>query len=421
MKDLNVSIIGAGSVYTPELIEGLANNKEKIPVKNITLFDIDEERLEIMKEFCKRYVEHLGLDATVTSTTDRKEAIVNADFINTQIRVGGNKARVQDEKIPLKYGIIGQETTGPGGFMKGLRTIPVLIDIARDVEKYNPDAWIINYANPAGLVTEAVNKYTNAKIVGLCAGGMRPQQRVSKALGVDRNKVKYDLVGLNHMHFAYNIKIDGRPLTDEEFDKVSETVEMVSPDMIRELRMIPSSYTMYYYHTSKKLKELKEAPLTRGEQVLALQDDIFKAYADPNVCTKPELLKKRGGGGYSEIAIGTMRAIHNDENAWIVVNVPNNGTIPMLPDDAVIETPCLIDKTGIKPLNVGKLPSAVWGMIAAVKNYEQLAVEAAVHGDRNQALLALMAHPLVRDYDIAKPMLDELLEANKEYLPQFFK
>src|SRR5690625_3348632 len=187
MNKLTVTIIGAGSVYTPELIEGFAKNKSELPVEHLILHDIDTDRLKTVVGFVKRYVNYLGLDTHVTATTDRKEAIKSADFINTQIRVGGNHARIKDEKIPLKYGVIGQETTGPGGFMKALRTIPVMIDIAREVEELNPEAWIINYTNPTGLVAEAVTKYTNAKIVGLCAGGMRPKQRVSRALGVDED------------------------------------------------------------------------------------------------------------------------------------------------------------------------------------------------------------------------------------------
>src|SRR5690625_2242570 len=374
-----------------------------------------------MEGFCKRYIKHLGLDIEVISTIDRRESIIGADFINTQIRVGGNIARIKDEKIPLKYGVIGQETTGPGGFMKGLRTIPVMLNIAKEVEELNPDAWIINYTNPTGLVAEAVTKYTNAKIVSLCAGGMRPMERVSRALNVDKDTVKYDLVGLNHMHYAYNFSINGHKLTEENFLKVAETIELIDPQLVRDLKMLPSSYCSYYYHTAERLKDLQEADKSRGESVLEIEEKIYSEFADESVHSKPETLKNRGGGGYSQIAINTMKAIYNDENAWIVVNVPNNGTISNLPDDAVIETPAMVNRAGVHPLSVREIPAEIIGMITAVKNYEQLTVEAAVHGDENKALLALLAHPLVRDYDIAKPMLDEMLEANKKYLPQFNK
>lgn len=421
MTSLKITIIGAGSPYTPELIEGLSSNKDKLPVKEIVLTDINEKRLGIMLGFCRRYAKHLNYNVEINATPDRIKAIQGADFVSVQIRVGGNAARVNDEKIPLKYGVIGQETTGPGGFMKAMRTIPVMLDIARDVEKYNPNAWIINYTNPTGLVAEAINKYTKVKIAGLCAGGMRPQWRTAEALGVDADSVRYNYVGLNHMNFAYNITVNGRPITDEEFGKVAEKVGSVNPELIKKMHLHPSSYLQYYFHTSHKLNELKTAKYTRGEQVLMMEKDIFAAYANPEQCTKPELLAKRGGGGYSKVAIGIIRAIYNNEDKWMVVNVPNNGAIRILPDDAVIETGCIVNRAGIKPLAIGELPREVWGLICAVKNYEQLAVEAAVTGDRDTALFALMAHPLVRDYDIAKPMLDEMLEVNKKYLPQFFQ
>jgi 6-phospho-beta-glucosidase len=421
MSDLKIAVIGAGSPYTPELIEGLARFRSKLPVREIYLMDINERRLEIIFGFCKRFAKHLDYDVKIEATTDRRKAIENANFINTQIRVGGNERRVLDEKIPLKYGIIGQETTGPGGFMKAMCTIPVMTDIVKDAEKYSPNAWIVNYTNPTGLITEALTKYTGANVVGLCAGGMRPGFRVAKALSVDYQRVKYDYVGLNHMNFAFNFTVDGRPLTKEEFNKAAQLVDSVDTELIKKMGLMPSAYMQYYFHTSKKLQELKKAKYTRGEEVLMLEKEIYDAYADPRQNTKPAALAKRGGGGYSEVALGVMKAIYNDEDRWLVVNVPNNGAIKILPDDAVIETPCMINRAGIKPLAINNVPSTVWGLICAVKNYEQLAVEAAVKGDRDLALYALLAHPLVRDYDIAKSMLEEMLEVNKEYLPQFYK
>jgi 6-phospho-beta-glucosidase len=421
MTGLKIAIIGAGSSYTPELIEGLAKEKKGIPVKEIMLMDIDEKRLHIMLGFCRRYAKYLKYDVEIKATTSRQEAIEGADYINTQLRVGGNTARINDEKIPMKYGLIGQETTGAGGFMKGLRTIPVMLDIAHDVEKYSPDAWIINYTNPTGLVAEAVNKYSQARIAGLCAGGFFPRDWTAKALDVNPESVKYDYLGLNHMNFGFNINVNGKLLSDEEFDKVAEVIHAVDADLIRKLRLLPSPYLQYYYHTSKKVDQLKEATYTRGEEVQILEKEVFDAYADPSQFTKPEALKKRGGGGYSDIAIGIMKAMHNNEDRWMVVNVPNQGAVRFLSDDAVIETACIVSKAGIQPLVVKEIPPTVWGLVSAVKNYEQLAVEAAVTGNKDTALMALLAHPLVRDYHIAVPLLDELLEANRKYLPQFFK
>jgi 6-phospho-beta-glucosidase len=416
MSKLNVSIIGAGSSYTPELLEGLYHYRDQLPVTKLTLMDIDGKRLEVVGNFCKRYAKHLGLHIDIRLTTDRRQAIEDASFINTQIRVGGVAARIQDEKIPLKYGLIGQETTGAGGFMKGLRSIPVMLEIARDVERYNPDAWIINYTNPTGLITEAVTKYSNVKIAGLCSGGTFPQIWVSKALGVDRSSVRYNYAGLNHMNFAFDITIDGRLITDEQFDRTADHVWNVDPEIVRTLRALPSPYLQYFYHTAKRVEAMVTNG-TRGEEVSALETETYTAFADPNQHEKPQVLSKRGGGGYSEVAIGLMNSIYNNEDRWYVVNVPNRGALPNLPDDAVIEAGCLVNRSGIHPLSIGKVPAPVWGLIASVKNYEQLAVEAAVHGDKNLALQALLAHPLVREYDIAKPLLEELLAANQAFLP----
>ncbi len=421
MRDLTVTIIGAGSSYTPELIEGFAKLRETLPVREIRLMDINEERLGIMEGFCRRFAENLNFPVTITATTDRRRAIEGADFINTQIRVGGNAARVKDEKIPLSYGLVGQETTGAGGMMKALRTIPVMLDIARDVERYAPDAWIVNYANPAGLVTEAVTKHSKAKVAGLCSGGFFPQLWTSRALGVPAASVRYDYVGLNHLNFAYNVTVDGRPVTDAEFDLIADKVWSVDHDMIKEMRVLPSPYMQYFYHTAKRVDEARKAPRTRGEEVQILEKEVFAAYADTSISTKPEALKKRGGGGYSEVALGLMAAIAGNKDTWSVVNVPNRGVVKFLPDDAVIEAPCMVNAHGIKPLAVGSVPAAFWGIIAAVKNYEQLTVEAAVTGDRRTALMALLANPLVREYEIARPLLDDLLNANREYLPQFFR
>ncbi|GGE52483.1 6-phospho-beta-glucosidase [Pullulanibacillus camelliae] len=420
MSKMKLTIIGAGSGYSPEILEGLASHKATLPVEEIMLMDINPERLEIMYHFSKRYAAFHGLDVTINRTTDLEEAVKNKEIILTQIRVGGNQARVNDEKIPLKYGIIGQETTGPGGFMKALRTLPAMLKIAKAVEKHSPNAWIINYTNPTGIVAEAVNKYTKAKFIGLCAGGMRPRTWVEQALGIPYQQVKYDFIGLNHMNFAYNIKVNGRALTDEEFDKVAEVHATIDPALIKKLRMLPSQYCQYYFHKQRKYNELKKQEQTRGETILELEAEIFKAFSREDQVEKPELLKKRGGGGYSEIALQAIHSIYNDQDMWIVANVQNRGTLSFLPNDATIETACLLNKSGIKPLQIDDIPDTVRGLISSVKNYESLTVEAAVSENRDRALLALLAHPFIGDYDLAQPLLNELLEANKAWLGSGF-
>lgn len=421
MSKLKIAIIGAGSSYTPEIVEKLSEMREQVPVKEIVLMDIHEERTAVMTSFCKRFAEHLDYPVEIWGTTDRKRAIDGSDYVITQLRVGGNAARVNDEKIPLKYGLVGQETTGPGGFMKALRTIPVMLDIAHDLEKYSPQAWIVNYTNPTGIVAEAVTKYSKARIAGLCAGGLFPKVWAEKALGVKQSGVKYDYFGLNHMNFSYNVKIDGRDLTGEEFDRIAEVHPSLDSEIVKKLGLIPSPYLQYFFTNAHKVESMKKAQYTRGEEVQMLEKEIFTAYADEKLCTKPAILDKRGGGGYSEVAIGLIDAIHNDRDKWMVVNVPNQGAIRFLPDDAVVEIGCMVNSAGIKPLALNDIPETTWGLVCAVKNYEQLTVKAAVSGDKDKALLALLANPLVRDYNIAQSLLNDLLEANKDYLPQFYQ
>jgi 6-phospho-beta-glucosidase len=423
MTPFTVGIIGAGSSYTPELIERLVQMRSALPVTELILMDIDPARLDIMAGFCRRFLRHLGHEIPIRTTTDRREAIAPSRFLIVQIRVGGNAQRIQDEKIPLKYGIIGQETTGPGGMFKGLRTIPAILDIARDVERLNPAAWIINYANPTGLNAEAALKHTRANFVGLCSGGLFPRWFVSDALGVPQESVFYSYFGLNHFNFAYDLTVNGRPLTDAEFDRVADkaTWGQVAPDLIRVLRLIPSPYLQYFYHRARGVKQAQAKAHTRGEEVQEIEKELFAQYADPAQVSKPAALAKRGGGGYSEIALGVMDAIYNNRERVMVVGTTNRGAVDRLPDDAVLEIPCVVNAAGIFPVRQPKVPDSVWGLVAAVKNYEQLAVDAAVTGSRRKALEALLAHPLVMDYDTAVPLLDEMLAANRSFLPQFFK
>lgn len=421
MKPFRLSIIGAGSSYTPELFEELSNRREELEAKEIILYDIDEFRLEIMEGFCKRYAKTLNLNSKIIATTDLRKALYGADFVDTQIRVGGNRQRVKDEKIPLKYGLVGQETTGAGGMMKAMRTIPVMLDVARQMEELSPEGWIINYTNPTGLITEAVTKYTKARIAGFCSGGIFPKMWAKEALGISYDRVGYDFVGLNHMNFMSNITIDGRPVNTEEFEAIAKQNQAVNLEIIRLLGVIPSPYLQWYYQTDEKIRKITSDGFTRGEEVMELEKEIYEAYADEKQVTKPGALAKRGGGGYSEVAMGFVNAVHNNVDTGMVVNVPNRGAVSFLPDDAVVEISCLVNKRGLAPLHVADIPEMSWGLIAAVKNYEQLAVEAAVEGDIRKMKLALLAHPLVRQYELVEKLVPELLEANKEYLPQFFR
>lgn len=413
---MKISIIGAGSSYTPELFEKLAEIKERLPVKNVSLMDIDEERLRAVASFCSRYVRFLGLDVEIESTTDLDRAVYGSDFVNAQIRVGGNACRVLDEKIPLAVGLIGQETTGPGGFMKALRTIPAMLEIADSMKRGAPDAWLINYTNPTGIISQALHDHTDIKCAALCAGGIRPAWRAAEALGISADDIAFDIFGLNHLNYAYNFTVRGRPLTQAEFEKVAAHVDTVSTELSVRIGAVLSGYMQYYYHRDKKLADLKKAPQTRGEQVLELEKEIYADFLNPKFQEKPPSLKKRGGGGYSAVACGVMDAIYNNTATWHVINVPNAGVFKFLPDNAVVETAVLVDANGIKPIAASPPPKSVWGLVSMVKNYEMLTADAAVSKDYSAALLALTHHPLVGDYDLAKELFDKMLEANKEYV-----
>lgn len=420
---MKIAIVGAGSPYSPEIVKELAGRREQLPVTEIALNDINPERLEIITNFLRRYAkETMHMDVKITPCAELSKALDGAEFVITQYRVGGNAARVRDERIPLKHGFIGQETTGPGGMMKALRTIPVAVGIAKEMERVCPDAWMINYTNPSGMVAEGLSKYSKIHSVGLCAGGIRPAQQVSKVTGAPESAIRYDFFGLNHLNFAYNITVNGKPLSQEKLrEALKSRHNEVTERFANVLNIFPVSYMQYYFRTQNRYDAITGAEKTRGERVLELEKIIYDAYANPACVDEPPELQLRGGGGYSQVAIGVLEAIYTNVDKWMVCNVPNQGTVRFLPDDAVIETGCIVNAAGIKPLPQPHPPKTVWGLVSAVKNYEQLAVEAAMTGDRDLALAALVAHPLVRDVDRAIPLLDELLEANREYLPNFFK
>ena len=418
---MKFTIVGAGSSYTPELLDEMIVRRESLPIDELVLYDIDSHRLEVMEGFCKRYSAQRDFPIKIRSTTDIDDALYGAAFVDTQIRVGGNKQRVKDEKIPLKYGLIGQETTGAGGMMKAFRTIPVMLDVARHMEKSSPDGWLINYTNPAGLVTEAVKRYTNANIAGFCSGGIFPKMWAKRSMGIDYNRVQYDYVGLNHLNFISHITIDGRPITEKEFETLAETNDDVGADIQKLLGCLTSPYLQYYYKTGQRVEELKAKSQTRGEYVQDLEKIVFAGYADANNADIPKELYKRGGGGYSEVAMNFVNAVYNNVDTEMVVNVQNKGAVPFLPDDGVVEINCLVNKRGMAPIHKSYIPAPCWGLISEVKNYEMLAVEAAVEGNVTKMKQALLAHPLVREYSVVEKIVPDLLEGSKEFLPQFFK
>ncbi len=434
-KGIKIVTIGGGSSYTPELVEGFIKRYNELPVRELWLVDIEsgKEKLDIVGKLAKRMVKKAGVPMEIHLTLDRREALKDADFVTTQLRVGLLDARIKDERIPLSHGVIGQETNGAGGMFKALRTIPVILDIDKDMSELCPNAWLINFTNPAGMVTEALLRYgKNKKVIGLCNVPIGMEKAVADMLEVDHNRITMDFMGLNHMVFGREIYLDGEKITDKVVDSLAEgklgsIVKNIqdlewNPEFIKALRMMPCPYHRYYFQTADMLEEeLKEFSNgeTRAEVVKRLENDLFELYKDENLDIKPPQLEKRGGAYYSDAACRLINSIYNNKGDVQPVNTKNNGAIEGIDSDSAVEISCIITKDGPKPIAMGKLPVSVNGLVQTIKSFERLVVEAAVEGDYHKALLALTINPLIPSEKMAKILLDELLEAHKNYLPQF--
>lgn len=430
---MKIAVIGGGSSYTPELMEGIINHKDSLPVTEVVLIDIPEgeEKVSINTAFAKRMVEKAGLPISVRYTLDRREGLKDASFVIAQIRVGGLDAREKDERIPLKYDVIGQETTGPGGFFKALRTIPVMLSICRDMEEVCKDAWLINFTNPSGIITEAILKNTKVKCIGLCNVSINMRYDAAERLSVSPDELDCRFIGLNHLSVMNHAYYQGkdRILDAVNVENKESVVKNIKKDeemdaVARELGCLLSPYMQYFYTEKEALRHEKLEAIgltgTRAAQVKEVEKNLFECYKDVNLREKPAALAKRGGARYSMAAICLIDSIYNDTNDVQVVDVFNNGIIPQLPDDVVIEVNCRIGRNGAAPL-ASDVPSSVLGLIEQVKAYEEFTIEAAITGDRNKALIALLNNPLIHDVRDAKGILNELLEAHRAYLPAFFQ
>jgi len=421
-----ITVIGGGSTYTPELIDGFIKNENELKVREISLFDIDEDRLNIVGNMADRMVKYAEIDTKISLQTRREAAIDGAEFILSSLRVGQMPARILDEKIPLKYGVIGQETTGPGGTLKALRTIPVSLDIAKDMEKYAPDAWYINFANPSGIVTEALLKYTDLKVIGLCNMPINTVTALAEAFNVDAKDIFVEWVGMNHVTWVRKIFIKGEDQTQILFDRLEDILGIkwmpnVEPELIRTLGVLPTHYLQYYYYHLDKVEEAKIAKKTRGEEVLEIENELLKKYKDPKVLVKPEELSRRGGAHYSEAAVNLIASLKLDRRDVQIVVVRNGNSLADLPEDVSVEVPCVVGAHGVTPLIMGHFPESIRALAIQVKAWESAVVKAAVSGSRRDAVLAMLQNPLVPDYPTAVNLVDEMLEAHKGYLPQFFK
>jgi 6-phospho-beta-glucosidase len=418
---MKVAVIGGGSTYTPELVQGFGDAGERLGLDELVLQDTDAERLDVVGGAAERIARAHGYHGRLTVTSDLDAAIDGASAVLLQIRVGGQAARHTDETIPLRCGCIGQETTGAGGFAKALRTVPVVLDIADRVRSHAADAaWIIDFTNPVGIVTRAVLDQGH-RALGLCNVAIGFQRLFAGWLGVTPESVQLGHAGLNHLTWIRSVHLDGDDVLPELLrthgDEIAAHVDLPRR-IIDNLGAVPSYYLRYYYQHDLVVQELLESP-SRAEEVMEVERELLKLYRDPLLHDKPELLMQRGGAYYSEAAINLLCSLF-DSNADVqVVDVRNNGTIPELPADAVIEVPAQVNGAGAHPLPVAPLPPHQAGLIAHTAAYEALTADAAVSGDREVAFRALLTHPLVGQSSLAEQLLDDLLTANRKYLPAF--
>ncbi|WP_413538637.1 6-phospho-beta-glucosidase [Enterococcus malodoratus] len=436
-KKLKVVTIGGGSSYTPELVEGFIKRYDEFPLTELWLVDIEagKEKLMIVGEMAKRMVKAAGIDCEIHLTLNRKEALRDADFVTTQLRVGLLDARILDERIPLSHGLIGQETNGAGGIFKALRTIPVILDIVEDMKTLCPNAWLINFTNPAGMVTEAVLRYGSwDKVVGLCNIPVNAVVEEAELLEEDPEKLFFHFAGINHLHWHTVVDSTGKDRTDELIEKMygagnakSIVANIKDNELIFEqvenLHMVPCPYHNYYYYTDKMLaEELADFEVhgTRAEKVKQIEKELFDLYKDPNLDYKPKQLAERGGARYSDAACETITSIYNDKRTVMTVSTKNNGTITDLPVDSAVEVTCILTGKGPIPYNFGSFHPKERGLLQLMKAMEQLTIAAAVTGDTGTLIQAFTMNPLITSGDTAKKVMDELLAAHKEYLPNFF-
>ncbi len=432
-KKLKVAVIGGGSTYTPELVNGFLTRIKQFPIDELWLMDIDEERLEVVGGFARRMVAHKGSPFKVILTSNQREALKNAAYVITQLRVGHMEARRKDEYLGFRHGLIGQETTGVGGMAKALRTIPVILKIASDMQELaTPGALLVNFTNPAGLITQALSKHApETPAVGVCnipiTAKMLLGKRLENATGktIDPNHTELKTLGLNHLSWHRGFSVDGEdvwPPIISEF--IRELKSAAHPEWdartIEVLQMIPNYYLQYFYYTDKKLKLQEGWPPSRADEVIHIEKALLEEYANPALKEPPEKLMERGGAYYSTVATQLLNAHYNDLGETHIVNLKNGGAVKEWPCDWVLEMPATVKKSGITPISTEPLPAACFGLIAQVKSYELLTVEAALHGDRNAAYQALLTHPLGPRADKIQAVLDDMLETHRENLPQFW-
>jgi 6-phospho-beta-glucosidase len=417
---MKLTVVGGGSTYTPELVDGLARMQDVLPVDELVLVDPAADRLALVGGISRRILRRHDHPAVLTTTADLDGGAAGADAVLLQLRVGGQAARDQDETWPLECGCVGQETTGAGGLAKALRTVPVALDIASRVAKASPDAWLVDFTNPVGIVTRALLE-AGHRAVGLCNVAIGFQRRFAAMLDLDPGRVRLDHVGLNHLTWERRVLVDGQ---DRLPELLGRHVEEIAADLelpawlLRQLGVVPSYYLRYFYAHDEVVRELRSSP-SRAARVAEIERELLELYGDERLDTKPELLTQRGGAFYSEAAVALCAALlgRSTRTEEQVVNVRNGDTLPFLPADAVVEVPAAVGAGTVTPLPAAPLAPLYAGLVSAVTAYEHLALEAALHGGRARVFEALLAHPLVGQVDLADGLTDRLLAHNRDFLP----
>jgi 6-phospho-beta-glucosidase len=430
---LKVAVIGGGSTYTPELLAGFLERQDVFPIDELWLMDIDEDRLAVVGGFAQRMAKTAQANFKVVLSNDQRAAIDGSAYVITQLRVGKMAARREDEYLGKKYGIVGQETTGIGGMAKALRTIPVILNIAEDIRDLSPEALLVNFSNPSGLVTEALSRYApDIKSVGVCNAAITTKMEILEQLEeiigkkINPRDAQIKALGLNHLTWYYGFEVNGVDYWPQIMKALigmmqAEDDPYFDPHTLTSLNMLPNSYLRYYYYTQKMVEKQNLWPPSRAEEIFEIEKTLIEKYSDPTQESMPEELLERGGAFYSTVAVQLLNAHLNDLNEIQILNVRHNGAVAGWDPDWVLELPCRISVNGIMPLPAERLPAVCEALLRQVKAFELLTVDAAVNGDRNAAFQALLAHPLGPPADQIQTVLEDMLTTNRAYLPKFFK
>lgn len=414
---MKIGILGGSGVYTPAFIQNLIKFASNTTVQKIVLTGRTEIKLKRVGSICQKLIQKAGLNIDIKISTNRLDAIKEMDMIISQIRVGGMKARAFDEKFPVEYGIIGEETVGPGGLSNAYRTIPVMLEIAREIEMYSPKARFIILTNPCSMVIRAILKETKINAIGICDLPASLKEKVARVLGRKNEELFVEYMGLNHLGWITKVFLKGEDVTQRVLDNIEGLNLDINPNLIRQQRLIPIPYLKYYYHTDKILSD-STIDRSRGDELMELEEELIEMYSKPDGKRDWALLNKRSTAWYGELAKLICSISSEDYNIHIL-NFKNNGIIPFLSDESVVEVPAAVNSSGIHPLKVsGNIPPSVRALLAPVDSYEELAVKGIIQNDRMYLIEALLCHPFFTSYDLTERIVERIVKENKKYREQ---